>query len=284
MISIEKNNRKEQQEIRNSFSIYEPAGNTLIQQVAQQDGFLYIQIFGGNSPENLAKSTEIKARLEQQQTKRPIFFLAEMDVCWLINPAGECILYSYHPSRKEYLHPLSSAEFLEKEKQGECYLVQELLQKERDINFFFDLKTGIGPSSQALRILLALLEEKAEKCLFYSYDPLLLASLSQLNSDLALSVRTMKQWTSGKSVLVPRVSNAGSLINVYDLPIGAITINSKFHRQEHLRKLNDHVRKHNRYLIFGTLGRSKKKFKLAYDLGLGANMNKLSFEDVKEFL
>jgi len=48
--------------------------------------------------------------------------------------------------------------------------------------------------------------------------------------------------------------------------------------------LNDHVRANGKHLIFGTLGKNKEKFSLAYDLALGANMNKLSFEDVKELL
>ncbi len=266
------------------FPTNDPAENTLIQRSAQRDAFFYIQIFGGNSPADLDKSRQVKVNLEQQQTKRPIVFFAEMDVCWAENSLGQCVLYSYHPSRRRYRHPLSYDEVVEKECQGECHYVPDLLERGKEINYFFDLKTGVGSLSNALSSLLTLLGEKANNCLFYSYDPLLLAELFKLNPNLALSVRTMKQWINGKSILVPRVCAAGSVINVYDLPVGAITINVKFHRHEHLRKLNDHVRKHDRYLIFGTLGRSKQKFKLAYDLGLGANINKLSYDEVREFL
>lgn len=258
--------------------------NTLIQQVAQEDGFLYIQIFGGNSPANLLKSRETKEKIAAQQTRRPIFHLAEMDICWAEDSSGNCLLYSYHPSRKKYLRPLSSEEVMENVKQGKFHYVVDLLREGKDINFFFDLKTGIGSSEKALQTLLELLGEKKKDCLFYSYDPLMLAALATLDSSLAMSVRTMKQWRNGRSVLVPRVSALGSVVNVYELPVAAITINAKLHRLAHLRQLNDDVRKNGRYLIFGTLGRNKKKFQMAYDVALGGNMNKLTFEDVKDFL
>lgn len=267
-----------------SFPMVTQAENTLINRVAQQDGFLYIEIFGGNSPENIVKSRKTKEKISQQETRRPIFHLAEMDICWAENEKGDVLLYSYHPSRKNYLHPLSFEEVMESRKQQKCYFVEELVAAAKDINFFFDLKTGIGSSQKALKALLDLIGHKAGDCLFYSYDPVLLAQLSSLNPSLAMSVRTMKQWTNGKSILVPRVSAAGSLVNVYDLPVGAITINAALHRLAHLRELNDHVREQGKHLIFGTLGKNKEKFSLAYDLALGANMNKLSFEDVKELL
>jgi len=271
-------------DIRTLFPSTTPPENTLIQRTAQQDGFLYIEIFGGNSPENIVKSRKTKEKISQQETRRSIFHLAEMDICWAENEQGKTILYSYHPSRKKYLHPLSFEKVIEKQNRRECHFVQDLLALGRDINFFFDLKTGIGSSQKALKTLLDLVAEKADDCLFYSYDPLLLAQLSSLNPSLAMSVRTMKQWTNGKSILVPRVSAAGSLVNVYDLPVGAITINAALHRVAYLRQLNDHVRERGKHLIFGTLGKNKEKFLLAYDLALGANMNKLSFEDVKELL
>ncbi len=270
--------------IRAHFSLSVPAGNTLIQRVAEQDGFLYIEIFGGNSPDDLSESTRTKEKISQHETRRPLFHLAEMDVCWAEDAAGNCLLYSYHPSRKKYLHPLSFEEVLEKQHRKECFFVEELLTFGKEINFFFDLKTGIGSPQKALKTLLNLLGEKANDCLFYSYDPLLLAELSKLNPALAMSVRTMKQWASGKSILVPRISAVGSLVNVYDLPVGVITINAALHRVAYLRELNDHVRANGKHLIFGTLGKNKEKFSLAYDLALGANMNKLSFEDVKELL
>ncbi len=271
-------------DIRSLFPISMPPENTLIQRIAKEDGFLYIEVFGGNSPENIIKSRETKQKIAQQETRRPIFHLAEMDICWVEDELGDIILYSYHPSRKNYLHPLSFAEVIEKEKTGNCFFVHDLLLRGTDINFFFDLKTGIGSPQKALKKLLELIGQRAADCLFYSYDPLILAELSAVNSSLAMSVRTMKQWTNGKSILVPRVSAAGSLVNIYDLPVGAITINVALHRLTHLRELNDHVRKRGKYLIFGTLGKNKEKFSLAYDLALGANMNRLSFEDVRELL
>ncbi len=267
-----------------TFPIATTVESTLIHRVVRQNGFLYIEIFGGNSPQNILKSRKTKEKIAQQETRRPIFHLAEMDICWVENDCGELLLYSYHPSRKKYLHPLSFEEVEGLRKKQKCFFVEELLALGNDINFFFDLKTGIGSSQKALKALLDLMGEKANNCLFYSYDPVLLAELSTLNPSLAMSVRTMKQWASGKSILVPRISAAGSLLNVYDLPGSVITINAALHRSAHLRQLNGHVREQGKHLIFGTLGKNKEKFSLAYDLALGANMNKLSFEDVKELL
>lgn len=271
-------------DIKNYFPTSNLPCDTLIQRGAELDAFFYIQIFGGNSPDHIARSREVKQKIAAQETRRPIFLLAEMDICWVESDTGQMILYSYHPTRAKYLHPLSYQDVLQKVKQGRCHYVADLLLEGRDINFFFDLKTGIGSPERALHTLLGLLGEKKKECLFYSYDPLTLAALCSLDASLAMSVRTMKQWKNGRSVLVPRVSALGSLVNVYDLPIAAITINAKLHRLSHLRQLNDEVRRKGRYLIFGTLGKSKKKFQLAYDVGLGGNINKLSFEDIKDFL
>lgn len=255
----------------------------IIQQAAKNNSFLYIDIFGGNTPKRLIKSRELKNRLEAHPSRRPLVYLAEMDVCWA-KKGEEYILYSYHPSRREYRRPASLQTIVEKEKNGECHFVDDLLREAQDINFFFDLKTGEGDCSVALCTLLSLLGKKTKNCIFYSYDPLMIELLTTRDSSLALSVRTMKQWQSGRSVLVPRASELGTFVNVYDLPVSAITINSKLHRLGELERLNRLVRERGKHLLFGTLGRNVKKFRLAYEIGLGANMNHLSYEDVKEFL
>ena len=67
--------------LQGTFSITDPPQDTLVQRVAQQNGFLYVEIFAGNSPLNLLRARKTKQQLAEHPAKRPLVHLAEMDVC-----------------------------------------------------------------------------------------------------------------------------------------------------------------------------------------------------------
>src|SRR3989344_1268276 len=119
-------------DITTYFPLIELPQETLTHRGARQDAFFYIQIFGGNSPVQLSRAREVKQRILAQETRRPIIHLAEMDICWVESDDGEIVLYSYHPTRAKYLHPLSHAQVLQKAKQGKCHYVADLLREGDD--------------------------------------------------------------------------------------------------------------------------------------------------------
>ena len=266
--------------------------DTVLDKAAENNGFMWVDVFGGNSRKNLEAAKDTRKALRELKTKRPITYALETDVRW-VNDNGKPLIYCEHNPLYQFAlshTPHRSAkEIAQRESRGKCLTLESL----EDMKLCFDIKIGNGSEKAALEKMFEQLGDQKDRSWFYSYNMKTLAKIAEIDPTATLSLRAFNYSGKGDDCLVPydgwAFKSPEELLrlkaDIRKIHTKGVTITAAANTDEELINLKRDMDAQGRHLIFATFGEDMRRFEMAYGgLAMGAYMNKLRFPDVKHIL